>query len=213
VKGRGRQRQAEALPVALNNHKELLNMNKKNISLVCAGILLLSLQLMVNIGGIYVDVFNDILAFVLIAVGGFPLAKRNNVFQKSARMIVMGLILTIGAQLLSIYAGVLELGNIVTIMCGLSVIVNIYYTYYFNEGLMLEAKFQEKEALTRSLRLIWALYGILVFLSFIATMAGIRVITIAANALSLIYCIFYVSNIMSIAKQLYMEGLPTKHMS
>ena len=122
-------------------------MNKKNISLVCAGILLLSLQLMIKIGNVYFDIFN-----------------------------------------------------------------NIYYTYYFNEGLILEAKFQEKEALTRSLRLIWALYGILVFLSFIATMSGIYMITIIANLLSLMFCIFYVSNIFNISKGLYMEGLPTKHM-
>lgn len=187
-------------------------MNKKNIYLVCVGILLLSLQLIINVGGVYIDIFNDILAFVLIAIGGFPLSGRNSVFKKSARIIVIGLILTVAAQLLSIQSEVLGLSNIVTIMCGFSVIVNIYYTYYFNEGLILEAKFQEKEALTRSIRIIWALYGILVFLSFIATMAGIRVITIAANALSLVYCIFYVTNILNISKQLYMEGLPTKHM-
>lgn len=187
-------------------------MNKKNITLVCAGIILLSLQLIINISGVYIDIFNDVVAFILIAIGGFPLVKRNNVFKKSGRIIVIGLILTVMAQLLSIYSSNLGLTNIVTIMCGLSVIVNIYYTYYFNEGLILEAKFQEKEALTRSIRLIWALYGILVFLSFIATMAGIRMVTITANALSLIYCIFYVSNIMNISKQLYMEGLPTKHM-
>ena len=53
-------------------------MNKKNISLVCAGILLLSLQLMIKIGNVYFDIFNDILAFILIAIGGFPLTKRNN---------------------------------------------------------------------------------------------------------------------------------------
>lgn len=187
-------------------------MNKKNISLVCAGILLLSLQLMIKIGNVYFDIFNDILAFILIAIGGFPLTKRNNTFKKSGRIIVIGLILTIFAQVLSIASASLELTNIVTIMCGLSVIVNIYYTYYFNEGLILEAKFQEKEALTRSLRLIWALYGILVFLSFIATMSGIYMITIIANLLSLMFCIFYVSNIFNISKGLYMEGLPTKHM-
>lgn len=187
-------------------------MNKKNISLVCVGILLLSLQLVINVGGVYIDLFNDILAFLLIAAGGFPLAERNKMFARSSRMIVIGLILTVAAQVLSVFADSLGLVNIVTIMSGFSVIVNIYYTYYFNEGLVLEAKFQEKEALTRSLRLIWALYGILVFLSFIATMAGVNVIVIAANAISLIYCIFYVSNVMNISKQLYMEGLPTKHM-
>lgn len=187
-------------------------MNKKNISLICAGIALLSLQLIINLGGIYIDIFNDVVAFILIAVGGFPLTKRNNVFKKSGRIIIIGLILTVFAQFLSIYSSTLNLANIITIMCGLSVIVNIYYTYYFTEGLILEAKFQEKEALTRSIRLIWALYGILVFLTFIATMSGIQTITIAANIISLIYCIFYISNVFSISKQLYMEGLPTKHM-
>ena len=102
-------------------------MNKKNISLVCAGILLLSLQLMIKIGNVYFDIFNDILAFILIAIGGFPLTKRNNTFKKSGRIIVIGLILTVFAQVLSIASASLELTNIVTIMCGLSVIVNILF--------------------------------------------------------------------------------------
>ena len=79
-------------------------MNKKNITLVCAGIILLSLQLIINISGVYIDIFNDVVAFILIAIGGFPLARRNNVFKKSGRIIVIGLILTVMAQLLSIYS-------------------------------------------------------------------------------------------------------------
>ena len=48
-------------------------MNKKNISFILAGFLLLTLQFNVKIGSVYIDIFNDILAAVLITAGAFPL--------------------------------------------------------------------------------------------------------------------------------------------
>lgn len=44
-------------------------MNKKNISFILAGFLLLTLQFNVKIGSVYIDILNDYLAAVLITAG------------------------------------------------------------------------------------------------------------------------------------------------
>lgn len=62
-------------------------MNKKNISFILAGFLLLTLQFNVKIGSVYIDIFNDILAAVLITAGAFPLGGRNVVFKKISYLI------------------------------------------------------------------------------------------------------------------------------
>lgn len=46
-----------------------------------------------------------------------------------------------------------------TMAAGLSTIFTIYFTYYFTEAIILEAKFQEKSAATRSFRIVWLLLG------------------------------------------------------
>ena len=53
-----------------------------------------------------------------------------------------------------------------------------------------------------------------IWMIVLTTISGILMasMTIIANLLSLMFCIFYVSNIFNISKGLYMEGLPTKHM-
>lgn len=187
-------------------------MNKKNITLILAGIILLTLQFNINIGNIYFDIFNDIIAVVLIAVGGFPIASRNVMFKKMRIMIVIGIILTVFGQIMNFVIAYSGGDNSTTIITGLSTITNIYLTYYFTEGIILEAKFQEKSALTRSLRLIWAIYGILVFANFIAMMSGVNIAVIFVQVLSVMFAIYYCSSVLTACSHLYMDGLPTKHM-
>ena len=187
-------------------------MNKKNITLILVGIILLTLQFNVHIGKIYFDIFNDIIAMVLIAIGGFPIAGRNVLFKKMRIMIVIGFILTVFGQIMNFVIAYSGGNNATNIITGLSTIANIYLTYYFTEGLILEAKFQEKSALTRSLRLIWAIYGILVFANFVAAMSGIPLIAIFVQVLSVIFAIYYCSSVLTACSHLYMDGLPTKHM-
>ena len=183
-------------------------MNKKNITLILIGIILLTLQFNVHIGKIYFDIFNDIIAMVLIAIGGFPIAGRNVLFKKMRIMIVIGFILTVLGQIMNFVIAYSGGNNATNIITGLSTISNIYLTYYFTEGLILEAKL----ALTRSLRLIWAIYGILVFANFIAAMSGIPLIAIFVQVLSVIFAIYYCSSVLTACSHLYMDGLPTKHM-
>ena len=46
-------------------------MNKKNISLILIGILLLVLQFYVRVGNATIDVFSDVIGFILIVIGIF----------------------------------------------------------------------------------------------------------------------------------------------
>ena len=52
-------------------------MNKKNILFILTGVLILILQFNVKISNIYIDLFNDTIAFILIIIGGLPLSNRN----------------------------------------------------------------------------------------------------------------------------------------
>ena len=185
-------------------------MNKKNITFVLVGIFMLILQFNITIGTATVDIFSDIIAFILIAIGGFPLTNRNVTFKKMRLIIVLGLVLTTFGTIIGV--GSLGGSSSASIVTGLSTIVTIYFTYYFNEGLILEAKFQEKSAVTRSFTITWFVFGILIFGNFIAITSNISLIIILVQALTAIFAIYYCSTVFTACKQLYMEGLPTKHM-
>lgn len=187
-------------------------MNKKNIILILAGIILLVFQFNISIGSSRIDIFSDILAFILIAVGGFSLAKRNVVFKKMKGITILGIVLTTIGQILNIYNFFSEVANINTIITGLSTIVTIYFTYYFTEGLILEAKFQDKSAVTRTFRISWFVLGALIFIEYIAATTNTMSLIIISQAVTGIYAIYFCSSILTACRQLYMEGLPTKHM-
>ena len=65
-------------------------MNKKNISLILIGILLLVLQFYVRVGNATIDVFSDVIGFILIVIGILPLAPRNVLFKKARLAAILG---------------------------------------------------------------------------------------------------------------------------
>ncbi len=187
-------------------------MNKKNIMLVLIGIMFLVLQFNIRIGTVYIDIFSDIIGATLIAVGGFPLCSRNLVFKKMKKIIILGLVLSVLSLFLSIYGGMRGIVYTPEIVTGLACITLIYFTYYFTEGLMLEATFQEKAAVTRSFRIIWFIFAALTFGSFFAATTNITMVEIIVPAITAIFALYYASAVLMACNQLYMEGLPTKHM-
>lgn len=187
-------------------------MNKKNITLVLIGIMLLLLQFNIRISNVYIDIFSDLIGAILLAIGGLPLCKRNLLFKKMRTVIILGLVLSALGLVISIYGGINDIPKVSEIVTGFSTITLIYFTYYFNEGLMLEAKFQEKEATTRSFRKIWFILGVLIFAIFISITTDISLLITGVQALAVIYAVYYASTVLTACKQLYMEGLPTKHM-
>lgn len=187
-------------------------MNKKNITLISAGILLLTLQFNIRFGSVIIDIFSDVLAFILIFAGARVLASRNIMFKKSRNICVLGIVFTAIGQMIHCFDWGDSASQMNSVVLGISTIFTIYFTYYFNEGLMLEAKFQDKSAATRSFRMIWMIFGVLVFVNYIAFMSNIALIMILSQAVTVIFSIYYCSAVMTASKQLYMEGLPTAHM-
>lgn len=187
-------------------------MNKKNISLILIGIMLLILQFYVSIGNVTIDIFSDVVAFVLILIGIWPLAARNVLFKKAKLAALPGVIAAIIGQGLLFYNWGDGASQMRTLSSGLSTIFAIYFTYYFTEAIILEAKFQEKSAATRSFRMVWLLLGGLIFVHYIAFMSNISLAAILVGAATGIYGIYYCSSMLTACRQLYMEGLPTKHM-
>lgn len=188
-------------------------MNKKNITMILIGIMLLVLQFNIRIAGAYVDITCDLVGAILIAVGGFPLTKRNVLFKKMRIIMITGIILSALGIMLGIYGGIADNTYTLQIISGFATFTLIYLTYYFTEGLILEAKFQEKSAVTRSFRVTWFILGALIFVSFITVTSGIYYAVIAAQAATAIFALYYCSSVLTACSQLYMEGLPTKHMN
>ncbi len=187
-------------------------MNKKNISLILSGIILLILQFNIKIGNATVDVCSDIVGYILIIVGILPLAIRNVMFKKSRNMAFIGLLVSIGCQGANLIDWGETASTATTVVSAFSTIFTIYFTYYFSEALILEAKFQDKSATTRSLRVTWALFGVLIFVHYIAFMSNISIAALIVQAIVAICGIYYCSQVLTACKQLYMDGIPTERM-
>lgn len=187
-------------------------MNKKNISFILAGIILLILQFNIKIGSATIDVCSDIIAYILIIIGIMPLTKRNIMFKKSRNVSFVGLVAAIGCQAVSFIDWGDTASTVTTTVSALSTIFTIYFTYYFSEAIILEAKFQDKSATTRSLRVTWALFGVFIFVHYIAFMSNVSIAALIVQAVVAICGIYYCSQILTACNQLYMEGLPTKRM-
>jgi phosphatidylserine synthase len=187
-------------------------MNKKNISFILAGVILLILQFNIKIGSATIDVCSDIIAYILIIIGIMPLTKRNIMFKKSRSVSFVGLVAAIGCQAVSLIDWGDTASTVTTTVSALSTIFTIYFTYYFSEAIILEAKFQDKSATTRSLRVTWALFGVFIFVHYIAFMSNVSIAALIVQAVVAICGIYYCSQILTACNQLYMEGLPTKRM-
>lgn len=187
-------------------------MNKKNISFILAGVILLILQFNIKIGSATIDVCSDIIAYILIIIGIMPLTKRNIMFKKSRNVSFLGLVAAIGCQAVSFIDWGDTASTVTTTVSALSTIFTIYFTYYFSEAIILEAKFQDKSATTRSLRVTWALFGVFIFVHYIAFMSNVSIAALIVQAVVAICGIYYCSQILTACNQLYMEGLPTKRM-
>lgn len=187
---------------------EVFTMNKKNISLILAGLLIQVLEFTINIGGTRIDIFSDIIAYALIIIGLKPLIVRSSLFKKCSKQAMLGLIISVITQALYF----LELGtaeaDLYTITKGLSTIISIYFTYYLSESIVLEAKRQDKSALTRNFRITWAILGIFIFAYYIAVVSGITLLSFAAQAVVLICAIYYSSTILNTCNSLYTEEVP-----
>ena len=183
-------------------------MSKKNITLILAGILIQILEFTVKIGDVRIDLFSDIIAYILILIGIMPLVQRNNLFKKSKNTAIKGLIISILVQAINFIDFAEGTANIDTFTKGLVTIFSIYFTYYFTESIMLEAKMQDKTALTRNFRITWSVLGVFIFISYIAFVSTISFLSIALQAVTLLCALYYSSIILAGSSKLYTDKIP-----
>ena len=182
-------------------------MNKKNITLILAGILIQVLEFTVKIGDVRIDLFSDIIGYILIIIGIMPLINRNNLFKKSKNTAIKGLLISILVQAINFIDFAEGTANIDTFTKGLVTIFSIYFTYYFTESIMLEAKMQDKTALTRNFRITWSVLGVFIFISYIAFVSTISFLSIALQAVTLLCALYYSSIILAGSSKLYTDKI------
>jgi hypothetical protein len=184
---------------------------KGNVMLVLAGVVLLALELVVNVGSIKVDLFNDIAAYVLIIIGLMGMAGRSNIFRKNRGVAVGGLFAALFTQL--VYC--LDMGEYQfsgeLFARGICTILYIYVTYYFMEGVALEAKMQGKTAVSQNFRVTWIVFGVLVFAYYVVLNLDVpSVVEIVVQAVMVICAVYYCVVMAGACNQLYMEGQPPR---
>ena len=185
-------------------------MSKKNITLILAGILIQILEFTIKIGDVRIDLFSDIIAYILILIGIMPLINRNNLFKKSKNTAIKGLLVSIFVQAINCIDFGDATTNVDTFTKGLVTIFAIYFTYYFTESIMLESKTQDKAALTRNFRITWSILGIFIFVNYIAFVSTISFLQIGLQAITLLCALYYSSTILTGCSQLYTDKVSDK---
>ena len=75
-----------------------MNFKKKDIMLILAGIILLALEFDITVAGAKIDIFSDVLAYIIILIGISHIAVRNNIFKKCKSTSIKGLIAAVAVQ-------------------------------------------------------------------------------------------------------------------
>lgn len=183
-------------------------MNKKDISFILVGIALISLELNIKLGGITIDIFNDIIGYVLILIGLIPLAGRNSQFKKSRKTAITGILISCAVQFFYFFDFGEHTALAYTFCKAFTTIFFIYLTFYFSESIILESKMQMKAAVTRTLRITWSILGFMAFAYYIAVMSDLSLVVLLAQALSTICSLYYIYVVYNCCHHLYMEGMP-----
>ena len=170
-----------------------MNFKKKDIMLILAGIILLALEFDITVAGAKIDIFSDVLAYIIILIGISHIAVRNNIFKKCKSTSIKGLIAAVAVQAIHCVSLGVAQANADLFMMGVMTIFFIYFTYYFTEGIALEAKMQDKSAVARNFKLTWGVFGVFIFayyiiLNFIS--AG-SIVAILVQAVLVICAIYY----------------------
>ncbi len=188
---------------------ESVNFAKKDVMLILAGVILLALEFVISIGSIRIDICSDVVAYVLIIAGISGMTRRNNIFKKCRSTAVKGLVVAVAMQ----FVYCLSLGqfqaNADLFMKGVATIFFIYFTYYFTEGVALEAKMQDKAAVSRNFKITWGVFGVFIFAYYIILNFELNdIVSILVQAVMVICAVYYCYTIAGACERLYMEGLP-----
>jgi uncharacterized membrane protein YgcG len=90
-----------------------------------------------------------------------------------------------------------------SIAIGISVVFAIYFTYYYTEALVMEARIQEKNAVTRNYQVTWLLLAAAIFIHYFAFKSATTMWSILVEALIVVLSLYYCFSVFSTSRQLY----------
>lgn len=177
-------------------------MNKKNSIFVITGIFLICTRFWVSFGTVNIDISNDIVGYILIFLGINNMKELNSRFKKGMFLSLAGLAGAILSQYLIARDWPVP-ETMYSISIGISVVFAIYFTYYYTEALVMEARIQEKTAVTRNYQITWLLMSAGIFIHYFAFKSTITMWSILVEALIAVITIYYCFLVFSTSKQLY----------
>ena len=167
-------------------------MNKKNSIFVIIGIFLICTRFWVSIGTVNIDISNDIVGYILIFLGINNMKELNSRFKKGMFLSLAGLAGAILSQYLIARDWPVP-----------ETMYSIYFTYYYTEALVMEARIQEKTAVTRNYQITWLLMSAGIFIHYFAFKSTITMWSILVEALIAVITIYYCFLVFSTSRQLY----------
>lgn len=178
-------------------------MNRKSLNLILIGVFLISVRFLITIGIVRLDVSSDVIGFILIICGMQGFRTLNSLSKKAFVVSWLGLIGAIVSQVINSLSWPSDIASTMySISIGISVIFSIYFTYYFIEALMLEAKVQDKQAVTRNYQIMWFVLAAVIFAHYFIFMSSVSVQSTVVEVIVVIIAMYTCLNIKNSAKQL-----------
>lgn len=178
-------------------------MNKKNTLLILVGIFMICTRFWISFGIVHIDISNDIIGYILIFLGMRELAGLNSRFKKGLIISIIGFVGAVLSQYLIARDWPASPETMYSIAIGISVVFAIYFTYYYTEALIMEAKVQEKTAVTRNYQVTWLLLSAGIFIHYFAFKSSTTMLSILVEAFIAMISLYYCFSVFSSSRQLY----------
>lgn len=146
----------------------------------------------------------NIAAFLAIVAATFRLAPLCKGFRTARNLGIIA----IPFSVLSFYIQLMNTGamanSITCVVIGINIFFIIYVSYYFTSGVINYAQTLRQLAVTRNLMTAWSLFGITVFIFFMANTASlVPVIIFALKLILLMFSLYYLFNLYTAGKTIF----------
>lgn len=178
-------------------------MKKQNFLVVLVGMFFVLIQFNVYFGNVAIDVFHDVIGFILIVVGASGMLEGGTFFKKTRNNAIGGIVAAGLVQWFNTMDFSENANEAAAFKVGLVAFFFIYVTFYFTEGIMEYAKMNNNFAATRSFRMGWLVFAATYFLHFLAIMSGVSNIGLIANVAMYVTGLYHIFNMYNSSKSLF----------
>ncbi len=166
---------------------------KKSHILVLAG-LALSIP-----GVIFVWPFLNVISFILMTAGAFSLAAYEKPFKTLRNLSIIAIPFSVLSCAIYITNTGAMQHTIECVVIGINIFFIIYNSYYYTSGIISYAKTTNHLASVRSAMTVWTLFGITVFLYFMAFSSLISIIVFGFKFVLAAFTVYFIYNLYSSA--------------